>query len=45
VEGTVGNLRFYLTILAPAAMQLLRDWNWWVPAFLEKRLPRIDLAE
>jgi RND superfamily putative drug exporter len=32
-------------ILVPAAMQLLGDWNWWFPRWLDKRLPRIDLAE
>jgi RND superfamily putative drug exporter len=32
-------------ILVPAAMQLLGDWNWWFPGWLDKRLPRIDLAE
>ena len=32
-------------ILAPAAMQLLGNWNWWFPGWLDKRLPRIDLAE
>jgi RND superfamily putative drug exporter len=32
-------------ILVPAAMQLLGNWNWWFPGWLDKRLPRIDLAE
>jgi RND superfamily putative drug exporter len=32
-------------ILVPAAMQLLGNWNWWFPAWLDRRLPRIDLAE
>ncbi|MGH2616713.1 MAG: MMPL family transporter [Thermomicrobiales bacterium] len=32
-------------ILVPAAMQLLGTWNWWFPAWLDRRLPRIDLAE
>ena len=32
-------------ILVPAAMQLLGDWNWWFPPWLDRRLPRIDLAE
>ncbi len=32
-------------ILVPAAMQLLGRWNWWFPAWLDRRLPRIDLAE
>ena len=32
-------------ILVPAAMQLLGNWNWWFPGWLDRRLPRIDLAE
>jgi RND superfamily putative drug exporter len=32
-------------VLVPAAMQLLGSWNWWFPAWLDKRLPRIDLSE
>jgi RND superfamily putative drug exporter len=32
-------------ILVPAAMQLLGHWNWWFPAWLDRRLPRIDLGE
>ncbi len=32
-------------ILVPAAMQLLGNWNWWFPPWLDRRLPRIDLAE
>jgi RND superfamily putative drug exporter len=32
-------------ILVPAAMQLLGRWNWWFPSWLDRRLPRIDLAE
>ena len=32
-------------ILVPAAMQLLGRWNWWFPAWLDRRLPRIDLTE
>ncbi|MDQ3935530.1 MAG: MMPL family transporter [Actinomycetota bacterium] len=26
-------------ILVPATMELLGKWNWWLPAWLEKRLP------
>jgi RND superfamily putative drug exporter len=26
-------------ILVPAAMQLLGDWNWWLPAWLDRILP------
>ena len=32
-------------VLVPAAMQLLGRWNWWFPSWLDRRLPRIDLAE
>lgn len=32
-------------VLAPAAMQLLGSWNWWLPGWLDRLLPRIDLAE
>jgi putative drug exporter of the RND superfamily len=32
-------------ILVPAAMQLLGHWNWWFPAWLDRIVPRIDLAE
>ncbi|MCC6314022.1 MAG: MMPL family transporter [Thermomicrobiales bacterium] len=32
-------------ILAPAAMQLLGHWNWWLPAWLDRRLPHIDILE
>ncbi len=32
-------------ILVPAAMQLLGKWNWWFPEWLDRRVPRIDLAE
>jgi RND superfamily putative drug exporter len=32
-------------ILVPAAMQLLGHWNWWFPPWLDRRLPRFDLAE
>jgi RND superfamily putative drug exporter len=29
-------------LLVPAAMRLLGAWNWWLPATLERRLPRIE---
>lgn len=32
-------------VLVPAAMQLLGPWNWWLPAWLNRILPRIDLSE
>jgi putative drug exporter of the RND superfamily len=31
------------TILVPAAMKLMGDWNWWMPRWLDARLPRIGL--
>jgi RND superfamily putative drug exporter len=30
-------------ILVPAAMQLLGDWNWWLPGWLDRLLPHLDL--
>jgi RND superfamily putative drug exporter len=30
-------------VLVPAVMQLLGDKNWWIPAWLEKRLPTLDV--
>ena len=30
-------------ILVPAVMQLLGKWNWWIPSWLERRLPRLDV--
>ena len=30
-------------VLVPAVMQLLGDRNWWLPTWLEKTLPRIDV--
>jgi RND superfamily putative drug exporter len=29
------------TLLVPALMHLMGDWNWWLPRWLERRLPRI----
>jgi RND superfamily putative drug exporter len=31
------------TILVPAAMKLMGDWNWWMPAWLDRILPHIAL--
>jgi RND superfamily putative drug exporter len=31
-------------IILPAAMKLLGEWNWWLPKWLEKRLPNVKLA-
>jgi RND superfamily putative drug exporter len=30
-------------VLVPAVMQLLGKWNWWIPTWLERALPRIDV--
>jgi RND superfamily putative drug exporter len=30
-------------ILVPAAMQLMGKWNWWLPSWLDRILPRLDL--
>ena len=30
-------------LLVPATMELLGDRNWWLPGWLERRLPRIDV--
>jgi RND superfamily putative drug exporter len=30
-------------VLVPAVMQILGDRNWWIPAWLERALPRLDV--
>jgi RND superfamily putative drug exporter len=30
-------------ILVPAAMQLFGDWNWWIPRWLDRILPHLDV--
>jgi RND superfamily putative drug exporter len=30
-------------VLVPAVMQLLGKWNWWIPSWLERVLPRLDV--
>lgn len=30
-------------ILVPATMRLLGDWNWWIPAWLGRILPKVEL--
>src|SRR5207247_2178493 len=30
-------------MLVPATMRLLGDWNWWLPKWLDKRLPNVSL--
>jgi RND superfamily putative drug exporter len=34
-------------ILVPATMELLGDWNWWIPKWLDRILPtvRVEPAE
>jgi RND superfamily putative drug exporter len=32
-------------VLVPAAMQLLGRWNWWLPAWLDRRLPRVNVGD
>jgi RND superfamily putative drug exporter len=29
-------------LMVPAAMRLLGDWNWWLPAWLDRRLPHVE---
>jgi RND superfamily putative drug exporter len=30
-------------VLVPAVMQLMGKWNWWIPSWLERLLPRLDV--
>ena len=30
-------------ILVPATMELLGDWNWWIPKWLDRILPRVHV--
>jgi len=30
-------------MIVPATMRLLGDWNWWLPKWLDKRLPNVSL--
>lgn len=32
-------------LLVPAAMRIMGKWNWWMPSFLDRILPRIDIGE
>ena len=29
-------------VLVPATMELMGDWNWWMPKWLDRRLPDLD---
>ena len=31
------------TVLVPATMKLLGDWNWWLPGWLDRLLPNLDV--
>ncbi len=30
-------------VVVPATMALLGDWNWWLPGWLDRLLPRIEI--
>lgn len=30
-------------LLVPATMELLGDWNWWMPRWLHRLLPEVDV--
>jgi RND superfamily putative drug exporter len=30
-------------VLVPATMRLLGDWNWWLPGWLDRLLPNLDV--
>jgi RND superfamily putative drug exporter len=30
-------------VLVPAVMQILGRANWWIPGWLDRRLPRLDV--
>ena len=30
-------------VLVPATMKLLGDWNWWLPGWLDRLLPNLDI--
>jgi uncharacterized membrane protein YdfJ with MMPL/SSD domain len=32
-------------VLVPATMQLMGKWNWWIPAWLDKRLPHLGFEQ
>lgn len=38
VDATVVRL-----LLVPATMELMGDWNWWLPAWLDRLLPRVAI--
>jgi len=36
IDATITRL-----VLVPATMRLLGDWNWWLPGWLDRRLPQV----
>jgi len=38
VDATIVRL-----VLVPSTMELLGDWNWWLPRWLDQILPRINV--
>jgi RND superfamily putative drug exporter len=38
IDATVVRL-----ILVPSTMELLGDWNWWFPSWLDRRVPRLNV--
>ena len=38
VDATVVRL-----VLVPSTMELLGDWNWWIPKWLDRILPRVHV--
>jgi putative drug exporter of the RND superfamily len=39
VDATIVRL-----VLVPSTMELLGDWNWWIPKWLDRILPRVHVA-
>jgi RND superfamily putative drug exporter len=38
VDATIVRL-----VLVPSTMELLGDWNWWIPKWLDRLLPRVHV--
>jgi RND superfamily putative drug exporter len=38
IDATVVRL-----VLVPSTMELLGDWNWWIPKWLDRILPRVHV--
>ncbi|MFY9588715.1 MAG: MMPL family transporter [Actinomycetota bacterium] len=32
-------------VMVPATMRLMGDWNWWIPAWLDRILPKVTIEE